>query len=335
MIRRGGFRMKQWEEQTRYDLVLQNSIPDAIYYPIPIGKVRKRRKRNRKKKCSIISAVSFGIIAAFSFQMANYTTEHFFRGNRSENSIIKTLENAPTNTEIQLQQSVYTGNLTDVVSEAMPFVVSITSTNRQEISNWYGNGLQEFESQSSGSGIIVGQTNIKLMIATNQHVIAGTERLTVGFTSSDGTTFGSKQWGYENDMLVEAQIEGMDEDNDLAVISVNLEEIPKSIRDEIKIATFADPEGTVVGEQVVAIGNALGYGQSVTSGYVSAVNSATRMYIQTDAAINPGNSGGALLNMRGEVIGINSAKISADAVEGMGFAIPASTAVPILERLMT
>lgn len=286
--------------------MVQNDELKTSIYPITVEPVRRRRhKRNREKGKLVMTAMSFGIIAAVSFQVVNFMTEELMPINRRENSQITTLANADP--EVKLQQSAYTRNLVDVVSDAMPTVVSI---------------------------IIIGQTEDKLIIATNQHVVDGTESLTVGFTSADGTTIGSEGWGYENNMLVTAQVEGTDADNDLAVASLNLEEIPESIREEIKIAEFADPETITVGEQVVAIGNALGYGQSVTSGYVSAVNSATRMYIQTDAAINPGNSGGALFNMRGEVIGINSAKISADAVEGMGFAIPVSTAVPILERLM-
>jgi serine protease Do len=268
--------VKQWEEQTGYDLMVQNDELKTSIYPITVEPVRRRRhKRNREKGKLVMTAMSFGIIAAVSFQVVIFMTEELMPINRRENSQITTLANADP--EVKLQQSAYTRNLVDVVSDAMPTVVSI---------------------------IIIGQTEDKLIIATNQHVVDGTESLTVGFTSADGTTIGSEGWGYENNMLVTAQVEG------------------------------TDAETITVGEQVVAIGNALGYGQSVTSGYVSAVNSATRMYIQTDADINPGNSGGALFNMRGEVIGINSAKISADAVEGMGFAIPVSTAVPILERLM-
>ncbi len=327
--------MKQWEEQTGYDLMVQNDELKTSIYPITVESVRRRRRRRSRKKSNLVmSAMVFGVIAALSFQAVSFMTEELISVNRRGNSRIATVANAMPDTEVKLQQSAYTGNLVDVVSDAMPTVVSITGVSIQEIPNWFGRGIQQYEGQSSGSGIIIGQTEDKLMIATNQHVVDGTESLTVGFTSADGTTIGSERWGYENNMLVEAQIEGTDADNDLAVVSLNLEEIPESIREEIKIAEFADPETITVGEQVVAIGNALGYGQSVTSGYVSAVNSATRMYIQTDAAINPGNSGGALFNMRGEVIGINSAKISADAVEGMGFAIPVSTAVPILERLM-
>lgn len=323
--------MKQWEEQTGYELLVQHDELKSVSYPITVEPVRRRRRR-RKKRTLIMSAMSFGIIAALSFQAVNFILENLMPVNRREDSQIARLVNADS--RIELQQSVSEGNLVDVVREAMPTVVSITGVSIQEIPNWYGRGVRQYEGQSSGSGIIIGQTEDKLLIATNQHVVAGTESLTVGFTSADGTTIGSEGWGYENNMLVAAQVEGTDADNDLAVVSLSLEDIPESIRDEIKIAVFADPETITVGEQVVAIGNALGYGQSVTSGYVSAVNSATRMYIQTDAAINPGNSGGALFNMRGEVIGINSAKISADAVEGMGFAIPVSTAVPILERLM-
>ena len=246
----------------------------------------------------------------------------------------------------------------------MPSIVSIVGVSVQEIPQiyqYFGYGQQQ-ETQSSGSGIIVGQNDTELLIATNNHVVSGTNSLTVCFTNQDGSAVtangdvektsaegesgNTNQDGQDSSLdevqsgAVSAQIKGTDADNDLAVISVKLEDIPEDVLSEIKVATIGDSDSLQMGEQVVAIGNALGYGQSVTSGYVSALNRQVSSddtdgtFIQTDAAINPGNSGGALLNMKGELIGINSAKIASDEVEGMGFAIPISKAEPILDEMM-
>lgn len=220
------------------------------------------------------------------------------------------------------------GQLTvaQVAERCMPAMVAITNTKITEVPNYFGFGSQNYESVNSGSGIIVDQNDTELLIASNNHVVAGANTLTVAFV--DGT-------------LVEAIIKGTDAENDLAVLAVKLDDISKETLDQIKVIQIGDSDSLVVGEQVVAIGNALGYGQSVSSGWVSAmdrevvIDNITLTLIQTDAAINPGNSGGALLNMKGELIGINESKYADTYVEGMGYAIPVSTATPILSELMS
>ncbi len=215
-------------------------------------------------------------------------------------------------------------DVTAVVEEVMPAMVMIH--NNYTASASYFGYIQTEEATASGSGIIVGENDTELLIATNYHVIEGADSLEVIFT---------------DDSTVEAVVKGTDSDMDLAVIAVMLEDIDDSTRSEIKIATLGDSDTLQLGEPAIAIGNALGYGQSVTTGVISAVNrdveieeGTTQTFIQTDAAINPGNSGGALLNLQGEVIGINSNKIGGDTIEGMGYAIPISVAKPIIEELM-
>ncbi|MBR5407543.1 MAG: trypsin-like peptidase domain-containing protein [Lachnospiraceae bacterium] len=219
------------------------------------------------------------------------------------------------------------GNLdvSTVAANSMPSIVSITNKSVQEVRSFFGGGIREYESVSAGSGIIVGQNDSELLIVTNNHVVEGAKELSVCFI---------------DDEVYEAVVKGTDPDNDLAVIAVKTADVGKSTMNKISIATIGDSDALVIGEQVVAIGNALGYGQSVTTGIISAlerdveIDDIAKNLIQTDAAINPGNSGGALLNMRGEVIGINSAKLASSQIEGMGYAIPISTATPIIEELM-
>lgn len=236
--------------------------------------------------------------------------------------------------EVQTPTGTITG-VSDVAAEVMPAVVSITNKSVQEVRNLfgmygmygYGNGrTYTYESESCGSGIIIGQNDDELLICTNYHVVEGATELTVGFV---------------DDEVYTAAVKGTDSENDLAVVSVQLSDLSGDTKDAIKVAQIGDSDNLVVGEQVVAIGNALGYGQSVTTGIVSALNRTIQAdgydnteLIQTDAAINGGNSGGALLDMQGHVVGINSAKISGSGVEGMGYAIPISYAKPILEDLM-
>ena len=235
-------------------------------------------------------------------------------------------------------------DVSEIASEALPSIVSITTKSVQEVQNYFGMyGMygyapqqQEQEVEGSGSGIIVGKNDDELLIATNYHVVEGADTLSVAFT--DGNA-------------VEASVKGFDEERDLAVVSVSLDDVKDDTMDAISIAKIGSSDDLKVGEQVVAIGNALGYGQSVTTGIVSAKN--RRMdsdnntvtdgsddssdgvnLIQTDAAINPGNSGGALLNMEGEVVGINSAKLASTEVEGMGYAIAISDVTDILQNLM-
>ena len=248
-----------------------------------------------------------------------------------------------------LSASTGKGAVADAAAACMPSVVAITSVSIQEIPSFFGYGRQTYESESSGSGIIVGENDEELLIATNNHVVADASTLSVLFIGDDGAASGEELSGMEsiaNDLnyegAVNALVKGTDPENDLAVVAVNKEDIPSATMERIKIATLGNSDDLVVGEQVVAIGNALGYGQSVTSGWISALNRSITSgdgtvsgLIQTDAAINPGNSGGALLNMKGEVIGINSAKYARSSVEGMGYAIPVSKASPILNDLMT
>lgn len=222
-------------------------------------------------------------------------------------------------------------DVTEIVEKAMPSVVAITSMTRYQTRSfgfgWFFGGGQTYEVPGSGSGIIIGQNDTELLIVTNNHVVENTTSLMVTFIDEEG---------------VEAAVKGTDAALDLAVIAVPLSDIPEDTKSRISIAELGDSDTLKVGQGVVAIGNALGYGQSVTVGYVSALNrevrvseNETRTLIQTDAAINPGNSGGALLNMQGQVIGINAAKYSSPEVEGMGYAIPISQAEEVLDQLMT
>lgn len=217
-------------------------------------------------------------------------------------------------------------DVTDVVKVAMPSIVSITNKSVQEVRMMFSYETQLYESESQGSGIIVGQNDNELLILTNNHVVDGAQTLTVCFI---------------DDEVAEAEVKGTDSSMDVAVIAVPLDKIKDTTREQIKIALIGDSDALEIGEPVVAIGNALGYGQSVTTGIVSALDRNIDManldcgLIQTDAAINPGNSGGALLNMNGEVIGINSAKLSDTTVEGMCYALPINTALPIAEKLMS
>lgn len=213
-----------------------------------------------------------------------------------------------------------------VAKSCMPSVVSITNASVKTVQDFFG-GVQQYPSESSGSGIIVGQNDSEILVATNNHVVADADTITVAF---------------DDDAVYEAQVKGTDSDNDLAVVAVKISDMSEDTLKSIKIVSIGNSDELEIGEQVVAIGNALGYGQSVTSGWISAVDrevtdedgKTTGKLIQTDAAINPGNSGGALLNMQGELIGINSAKAAATEVEGMGYAIPVSVAQPILDELM-
>ena len=222
-------------------------------------------------------------------------------------------------------------DVSQVVEEAMPAVVAVASTAVYQTPDFgfgwfFGGGSQSYEVPSSGSGIIIGENNTELLIVTNNHVVQDTVSLKITFV---------------DDTAVDAVIKGTDTDTDLAVISVPLDQIPQETKEKIAVARLGDSDGLKVGQGVIAIGNALGYGQSVTVGYVSALNREiktsdgnTRVLLQTDAAINPGNSGGALLNMKGEVIGINAAKYSSTEVEGIGYAIPVSGVQEILDELM-
>ena len=335
---------------------------------IPPKKPRKKRDFSgnngfgKKAATAVALAVIFGLVAGAVFQGVNIAADKY-RGNDSSTTIGKT--ETVTGTEDSTADSSSDSSVKDIVAESgtvagvaqatMSSVVAITSVSVQEIPSFFGYGTRQYQSAGSGSGIIVGENDSELLIATNNHVVSGATTLTVCFAGSDvvgaeeetqamasgdGIGFGS-DGDVDVDNAVSAKIKGTDEENDLAVVAVEKSDIPDETMDEIKIAQLGSSDDLVVGEQVVAIGNALGYGQSVTSGWVSALNRSISTedgeasgLIQTDAAINPGNSGGALLNMKGEVIGINAAKYADSQVEGMGYAIPISKAEPILEELM-
>lgn len=333
----------------------------------PKKKVKNKRKKNKGGQMSIgkrlgmaaATAAVFGLVAGAVFVGVSYAGNQLLPQKESakiENTQISSGSMDSSSLVNQKSDSDSVSGVSEVARNVMPSVVSITGISIQEIPNYFGFGTQQYEGQSSGSGIIVGQNDTELLIATNNHVVKDTNSITVCFTNQDGTAAVSdtltdtsadgsdtekQDQNVDLENAVEAKIKGTDADNDLAVVAVKLEDIPEDLKSQIKVATLGDSDSLVIGEQVVAIGNALGYGQSVTSGYVSALNkkvsseNADSTFIQTDAAINPGNSGGALLNMKGELIGINSAKIASDEVEGMGFAIPISKAEPILDELMS
>lgn len=263
----------------------------------------------------ILSAATFGVVAAGSFQGVNYVVDNYNKQNTTVQS-----------TNVVKTSSSTTSNVSTVAQNCMPSIVSITNVSVSDVQNYFSmygrnsrsNPFTQQESTSVGSGVIINKQDGEIDILTNYHVIENAKTLTC--TLADNTN-------------VEATVKGVDEDRDLAVISIKTKDLSKDTLKQIAIAIMGDSNKLQVGEQVVAIGNALGYGQSVTTGIVSATNRSvstssdtdtTQSYIQTDAAINPGNSGGALLNMSGELIGINSAKLSDTDVEGMGYAIAIS-----------
>ncbi|HAG68654.1 MAG TPA: hypothetical protein DCL38_01615 [Lachnospiraceae bacterium] len=316
-------------------------------------KSSKEIKRAERKKAgkgsahkwgtAIACGLLFGVFAAAAFQAVSFAggrlTERFVPAQVSEvgesvalssgTSAIKEVGKVnggvmKTATEWDGKPVTVIYDVTEVAENVMPSIVSITNKSVQEVRSMYY-GSMKYESESAGSGIILGENDTELLIMTNNHVVEGSKELTVGFI---------------DDEVYPAVIKGTDQADDLAVIAVKKEDIKKETLDKIAIADIGDSETLKIGQPVVAIGNALGYGQSVTAGIVSAldrevsIDNMSNDLIQTDAAINPGNSGGALLNLQGQVIGINSAKYAAAEVEGMGYAIPISDAMPILEELM-
>ena len=304
----------------------------------PHGKNNKNAAKWAKKIGAVaLSAVLFGGVAGGVFTGVTYATGATAKAqatqtesDSSQQTTTTKLQTATASTSTASSTCAGSMDVTSIVQSTMPSIVAITNKSVQEVQNYFSmfsrdGGTQEQEVESQGSGIIIGQNDSELLIATNNHVVEGADTLSVCFA---------------DDNACEATVKGTDSDNDLAVIAVKLSDISDDTMSQIKIAEIGDSDQLQVGEQVVAIGNALGYGQSVTTGIVSAVNrqledsNSENGFIQTDAAINPGNSGGALLNMQGQVIGINSAKLASTEVEGMGYAIPVSTASPIFEDLM-
>ena len=297
-----------------------------IYDEQPKGE-GPEHKRGRKKIPKVVSviclALVFGVVASASFTASNFITDRFWGTEKKEDGEVKTAATVDS-TNLTQTTSTVMSDVSQIVENTMPSVVSITNMSVQEVQSFFG-GVQQQEMESCGSGIIIGQNDTELLIVTNNHVVEGAQTLTVSFIDEES---------------VEANVKGTDSTKDLAVVAVPLESIPDATMEEIKIAKLGDSNSLQVGEPVIAIGNALGYGQSVTTGIVSAKNRSIEMegfdseLIQTDAAINPGNSGGALLNANGEVIGINTVKVSTTTVEGIGYAIPVSDASEVITELM-
>lgn len=326
-------RKTQWQESKQ-----QNNRPEHGYrneYRETVQAPRKKNSWARKAAGITAAAVLFGTVAGGVMTGVNYVGARL-------TGLADITATAPAETEgtttAQVPETSAASNngsttavstVTDVSSiaeKAMPSLVAINDTMTVEQNNFFGMP-QTYQVQSSGSGIIVGQNDTELLIATNNHVVSGATDMKVTFTDST---------------QVAAAVKGTDSATDLAIIAVKLSDIPSDTMSKIKVATLGNSDNVKVGQQVIAIGNAIGYGQSLTVGYISALdreitdeNGIQHTYIQTDAAINPGNSGGALLDLNGNVIGINAAKNASTEVEGMGFAIPISKAQEILNNLMT
>ena len=297
-----------------------NNMENGYGYQQGPQEPQKPKKPFPKKAVAIaLSAVLIGGLAGAAFEGGSYLTSKALNGNgsstTSSNKVVSSAQLTTANSSV-------TSDISTIVENAMPSIVSITNMSVQKVQSFFG-GYQEVPSESAGSGIIVGQNDSELLIVTNNHVVENSETLTVTFC---------------NEESIEAAVKGTDSSRDLAVVAVPLDSIPDDTMSQIKTAVIGNSDSLKVGEPAIAIGNALGYGQSVTTGIISAkersIEGYDGSYIQTDAAINPGNSGGALLNINGEVIGINSAKISDSTVEGMGFAIPISDVSDIIQNLM-
>lgn len=342
-------------QQPRYEHYQFHEEQGTVLKPSGPSEHRRNQKSFQKKAGTTIAlAVIFGLVAAVVFQAANFAADRFLNTGKSSVQI-KTTDSvdlqetaSDDSTADKVLSDSENGTVAAVAQASMPSVVAITTVSVQEIPSFFGYSSRQYKSASTGSGIIVGDNDDELLIATNNHVVDGATTLSVCFIGDDVANAETEtvNAGDNGDLNVEdavsAKIKGTDADNDLAVVAVKKSDIPEDTLNQIKIAQIGSSDDLAVGQQVVAIGNALGYGQSVTSGWISALNRTISTddgtnstgLIQTDAAINPGNSGGALLNMKGELIGINSAKYADSAVEGMGYAIPISKAKPILEELM-
>ena len=332
-------------QQPRYEHYQFHEEQGTVLKPSgPSGHRRNQNSFQKKAGATIALAVIFGLVAAVVFQAANFAADRFLNTGKSSVQI-KTTDSvnlqetaSDDSTADKVLSDSENGTVAAVAQASMPSVVAITTVSVQEIPSFFGYSSRQYKSASTGSGIIVGDNDDELLIATNKHVVDGATTPSVCFIGDDVANAETEtvNAGDNGDLNVEdavsAKIKGTDADNDLAVVAVKKSDIPEDTLNQIKIAQIGSSDDLAVGQQVVAIGNALGYGQSVTSGWISALNRTISTddgmnstgLIQTDAAINPGNSGGALLNMKGELIGINSAK----------YAIPISKAKPILEELM-
>ena len=315
-------------------------------YGTPTGPEKKPEKKNNggKKVLKLVgSGAVFGLAAGLVFwgvssatvlnktagssQIPSTTLEQQESDTSSETVESSTADTSDTTAGATATTATTdtAGTVSKIAKECKSSVVAITTTSVEEVQSFFG--TQSYQTQGAGSGIIVAENDDELLIATNNHVVSGAQTLSVCFND-------------DKDQVYEGAIKGTDPTNDLAVVAVKLSDLSDATKNSIKIATMGDSDNLEVGEQIVAIGNALGYGQSVTTGIVSALNrevtidNTTSSLIQVDAAINPGNSGGALFNMNGELVGINSAKYASEEVEGMGYAIPITKAKDILDDLM-
>ena len=325
------------------------------YHRTPDTDVKKKSKKSGGFGKKAVSAACFGLIfgvtAGAVFSVPAYMSVKELNEARAElaqvqsQTVSETASSPSTASLSTTTDSLVTSNasyadsnnnadIQAIAKNCLPSVVSITNKGVTEVQTFFGRYLQDTE--GSGSGIIIGENDTELLIVTNYHVVSGSSELTVVFSYDEDS---------DDPSMVSAKIKGYDTDKDLAVIAIPLDEITDEMRSQIKVATIGNSSDLALGQEVVAIGNALGYGQSVTTGIISALNrevtvsddnggTITNKLIQTDAAINPGNSGGALLNMNGELIGINSVKVSSSSVEGMGYAIPISDVQSIIEELM-
>lgn len=277
-------------------------------------------------------AILFGVVSSAVFLTSNVVGTRLLGLDSGTSSVSTSSRTVGNSTPLSTSSSVVTSDVSDIVENVMPSIVSITSMSVEEVQSFFGGTYQQ-QTEGAGTGIIIGQNDSELLIVTNNHVVEGSNTLTVTFNDESS---------------VEANIKGTNSDYDVAVIAVPLEDISDDTMEAISVATLGDSTELKVGEPAIAIGNALGYGQSVTTGVISAldrsvsttdsqtgqtVESSVKL-IQTDAAINPGNSGGALVNANGEVVGINSSKLVGDSVEGVGYAIPISDVSDLIEQLM-
>ena len=327
--------MQNYSEGTSYT----NTSGDGDYNPYMDPKKPKKPKKSHKGFGKAVAkflaiAVAFGLVAGAAFAGGNYYASTKLEKEVEEELAVskatgvKKSEGVIDSTAVSTATTVT--DVSDIVDNVMPAIVQVTNMSIVEYRNWFGQHYAT-ESESAGSGIIISQDSEYLYIVTNNHVVEGANTLTITFV---------------DDSAVEAHLQGTDPNTDLAIVKVSLSDIDSATLKEIKVASIGSSDDLKVGSSAVVIGNALGYGQSVTTGVISALNrevsfqnndgsTYSQTLIQTDAAVNPGNSGGALLNMNGEVVGIVSAKYSDTEVEGMGYAIPISTASTVIETLMS
>lgn len=301
----------------------------------PENKPHKEKKphKNLMRAAAVAGfAILFGVVSSAVFLATNVVGGRLLGLRSSDETTTVSSDKISNGTSLSTSSSVVTSDVSDVVDKVMPSIVSITSMSVQEVQSFFG-GTYEQTSEGAGTGIIIGKNDTELLIVTNNHVVEGSDTLTVTFNDQSS---------------VEANIKGTDAAYDVAVIAVALDQISDDTMGAISVATLGDSTNLKIGEPAIAIGNALGYGQSVTTGVISALDRSVSTtdtqtgetqesgakLIQTDAAINPGNSGGALVNVNGEVIGINSAKLTGESVEGIGYAIPISDVSDLIQNLM-